>query len=180
MKPTAKAEAPKSFSGKNATASTIEEWRLSVSVYLMGSGVDPKSFLATSHIGGALEGKAYQWFTRVVLPEVENLYPARKPYCASPWPLSRIAEGLKSRFVTDTSHREAQAELDGLTQHPSNGEYIPVEEIYEKIIELAPRCYQCTDFDQRRAFFNAMDRAIVKELNRAHKPEMPGVTLEIM
>ena len=99
---------PKRYSGDDDTPRALRMWERDLRSYLLMGNVHPDSYLAMAYIGSALSGEAKRWYGDHVIDRLQKTYPAEYAHSTpSPFPLKKIVASLTTRFVSETSYRDA-------------------------------------------------------------------------
>ncbi|KAK4699156.1 hypothetical protein P7C70_g7110, partial [Phenoliferia sp. Uapishka_3] len=135
---------PQKYSGRDKDPLTLKKWARGARTWLQVGMVPEESYLAPPFIASILEGPARDWFDRSVVDVLQESYPkdlSQAGNIRSPWPLNRVIKEFEKRFVSQTAHRDAQAEWSRITMKTSKGKWRTVGEQALYIEEVGEKRY---------------------------------------
>ncbi|GAA6003237.1 hypothetical protein JCM10207_001818 [Rhodosporidiobolus poonsookiae] len=151
-----KPPAPGKYSGQTRLIDA-EKWKRGLRIYFVQSDILEESLAAFPFIKSFLEGDALRWIEGQPSQDVEDAWMslprnADANKVTSPWPLSKIYEEIKIRFIDPTSHVAAEAELEALRQGSMR-----VQQYAQRILDLSDLVPESTAYRRKRKLIDHMD-----------------------
>lgn len=177
----AKFTEPEKYTGKAKEPQILKRFIRNVRTWLLVHGVSEESYLAIPLIGSCLNGPAGDWYDRI--DKTQPLWPtdlSQAGNVVSAWPLSRIQEALEKRYVSQTSHRDAQGRWSHKTQTDRNGNLRTVGEQANKIEKIAEERYLTTDFEMKLKLVDTVKPEIADKLLEFCDVESPETTWDYL
>jgi hypothetical protein len=169
-----KQENPPKYSGcKNPQ--DLVEWSTSVTMWFLLERIHPDSLEATNYIQGFLKDKAFAWYmdnvgndllAYIALFEEANKNKMPDRSCESPWPFHDILAGLREHFISLTFTRDAAYKFSATKQSIPGKPRLSASELGDRLREISKQMRQCSDFQLKERYMNALDLQIAAETNK--------------
>ncbi|KAK4705029.1 hypothetical protein P7C70_g1182, partial [Phenoliferia sp. Uapishka_3] len=155
---------PKRYSGEDDTPRGLRMWERDVRSYLLMGNVHPDSYLAVAYIGSCLAGEAKRWYGDHVVDKVQKSFPVNNAHSTpSPYSLKKIVANLTSRFVSETSYRDATFIWNRISQI-DKGRTKTVNALALTIEDVAMDRYETSELDMKIKLVDALIPEIAEKL----------------
>ncbi|GAA5985290.1 hypothetical protein JCM10908_002607 [Rhodotorula pacifica] len=147
---------PGKYSGSDERPRALVLWAQAIRNWLLTAQVKPDSLEAAGLIGSCLSGRAKELYWREVIPVVNDKLERRRPSSTSPWSFAQIVELLRSRFVSESAVRDADAQFEALRQRQPDGSVLRVVELSQRLKDLGEERQETTAHQMKKQFINAL------------------------